>query len=419
MRLLLRAVAAGVALCVVGLALLAWALLSVRPAVGEFSPQADAVVRERALRHLAQLDPRQGARNRPVRLSSHDVQAMLAWASHRFGHADTRTTARMDRDTLIITLAHPLAGGLWLNGELDIVSRAGMLDVGRLSIGAIDLPSAAADALIAAIAPPLLARTGLTLDPQALAGARKAVRIERGQMLIDHNQGRLAARDGLRMLFPPGEVERVAAYYSELHGAVIALSSARERDQDTLLVPMQRLFALALKRGGDLRNEQRSALLVLALHVTGRSPASLFPEAESWLMVPPRTLTLRGREDMAQHLVGSALIAAHAGAAWADTIGLSKEVRDARSGSGFSFTDLMADRAGTRLGERIAGGDARVARLLAQLSDTGQLLPGLDGLAEFMPEPEFRRRFGGVGTPAYQAVMADIDARLGALEIYQ
>ncbi|WP_018410186.1 hypothetical protein [Methyloversatilis thermotolerans] len=419
MRVLLRAVAFGVALSFAGLALLAWALLSTHPAVGEVSPQADVAAREQALRHLAQIDPRKSARSRPIRLGSQDVQAMLAWASQRFGHADTRTAARMDRDILIITLAHPLGGSFWLNGELEMVSRAGMLDMDRLSIGTLDLPRAAADALISAIGPALLARTGLTLDPLALAEARKAVRIERGQMLIDHSRGRIAARDGLRMLFPPGEVERVAAYYAELHGAVIALSNARARRQDTLLVPMQKLFALAVKRGGDLRNEQRSALLVLALHVTGRSPASLFPEAESWLPVPPRPLTLRGREDMAQHLVGSALIAAHAGTAWADTIGLSKEVRDARSGSGFSFTDLMADRAGTRLGERIAAGDARVARVLAQLSDAGQLLPELDGLAEFMPEAEFRRRFGGVGTPAYQAVMTDIDARIGALEIYQ
>jgi hypothetical protein len=32
-----------------------------------------------------------------------------------------------------------------------------------------------------------------------------------------------------------------------------------------------------------------------------------------------------------------------------------------------------------------------------------------------MPEPEFKRRFGGVGEPRYVAMVAEIDRRVGAL----
>ena len=35
-----------------------------------------------------------------------------------------------------------------------------------------------------------------------------------------------------------------------------------------------------------------------------------------------------------------------------DVIGLYKEIEDSRGGSGFSFNDIAADRAGTRFGEK-------------------------------------------------------------------
>ncbi|MBP6097670.1 MAG: hypothetical protein KA503_14695, partial [Methyloversatilis sp.] len=102
-----------------------------------------------------------------------------------------------------------------------------------------------------------------------------------------------------------------------------------------------------------------------------------------------------------------------------DALGLSKEMNDARGGSGFSFTDLLADRAGTRLGEQIASGRGNVAARLAGGLTDRDVLPPIEGLAEFLPEAEFRRRYGGVGEPAYRAVIDDIEARLASLELYR
>jgi hypothetical protein len=34
-----------------------------------------------------------------------------------------------------------------------------------------------------------------------------------------------------------------------------------------------------------------------------------------------------------------------------------------------------------------------------------------------MPEAEFRRRFGGVGAPAYEALLADIDRRIAVVPL--
>ena len=67
---------------------------------------------------------------------------------------------------------------------------------------------------------------------------------------------------------------------------------------------------------------------------------------------PPQNVTLDGREDFAKHFIVSAAIAAFADTALADAIGLYKEIDDARYGSGFSFNDIAADRAGTKFGEK-------------------------------------------------------------------
>ena len=86
-------------------------------------------------------------------------------------------------------------------------------------------------------------------------------------------------------------------------------------------------------------------------------------------------------------------------------------------GSGFSFNDIAADRAGTRFGELAAGSKETAARLQQRLSAgvrERDLMPATDDLPEFMPEAECKRRFGGIGAPAYQQMMANIERRIAA-----
>jgi len=44
-------------------------------------------------------------------------------------------------------------------------------------------------------------------------------------------------------------------------------------------------------------------------------------------------------------------------------------------------------------------------------------MPPFADLPEFMPEPEFKRRYGGIGAPAYNAMMEDIERRIAALPV--
>ena len=58
------------------------------------------------------------------------------------------------------------------------------------------------------------------------------------------------------------------------------------------------------------------------------------------------------------------------------------------------------------------------ARLRVPLTER-VLMPETSDLPEFLAEPEFKRRFGGVGGPEYVRMMADIDARIAALPLYR
>lgn len=84
----------------------------------------------------------------------------------------------------------------------------------------------------------------------------------------------------------------------------------------------------------------------------------------------------------------------------------------ARGGSGFSFNDIAADRAGTRFGERAVQQPHRLQAALAGPMRELDLLPDFSGLPEFLPAAEFRQRCGEVDFPASLRVLANIDARL-------
>jgi hypothetical protein len=167
------------------------------------------------------------------------------------------------------------------------------------------------------------------------------------------------------------------------------------------------------------REAVRAQLLVSAAWLAGKKLTALMPEAADWPALPRVRPTLHGRHDWAQHFMVSAALAAWAGEPLADAIGLYKELADARGGSGFSFGDLTADRAGTRLGEMAAVDPERLAGLLARNPTDADLMPAAADLPENLSQREFQRRFGGVDAAAYREMVERIEARIEALPAYR
>jgi uncharacterized protein YfiM (DUF2279 family) len=206
------------------------------------------------------------------------------------------------------------------------------------------------------------------------------------------------------------------------HERLTRISATFTRD-----VPLAELLTLMLRPHGSdgvttLLDEHRAALVAIAFYVTRWPIDLLLPEARTWPRPTPRPVTLGGRRDHAQHFIVSAVMAATAGSPLADAIGLYKEIRDSQSASGFSFSDIAANRAGQRFGTAAAGSATSAAsladRLRAPLADR-DIMPATTDLPDGLTDQEFARRYGTTRSGAFAQLVQDIDRRVSALELYR
>jgi len=126
--------------------------------------------------------------------------------------------------------------------------------------------------------------------------------------------------------------------------------------------------------------------------------------------------TLRGDADLPRHFFLSAALAVVESPTFSDAVGLLKEELDfVKAASGFSFNDLAADRAGVRFAVAAtsseAGAKAMQARLKSGFAVDDFMPPVADLPADLTPE-QFRRDYGGIGSPRYRERMKEIEARL-------
>jgi hypothetical protein len=421
----MRLLAWTVLCCLFGLPLAlvaaAWLAVDERPAVERavaFTPEHV----ERARRIVEANDPRalRAGAERSVTLPQGDVDLAANYLAGRYANGSARVVLHGGHADVFASLAlppNPL--GRYLNlsavlGQTDALPRLESLRLGRLPV-----PAPLADALLGFAVRRLDTRGGARLASDTI----RHVAIAEGRLEITYAWQADSAQRIREAMLSPGESERLHAYQALLAQAVPGLraGTAGSVALADLLAP---LFEEAARRaaGGDPVAENRASIVVAAFYVNGRGLGAVVPEARGWPRPPRRAVALAGRGDFAQHFTISAAIAAHAGTPLADAIGLYKEVDDMRRGSGFSFNDIAADRAGTRFGELAAGSRASAARLQREVGSglrDADLMPAVADLPEFMRQAEFERRYGGIGAPAWRRTMDDIEARIAALPLYR
>ncbi|MBL9125357.1 MAG: hypothetical protein JNG90_17095 [Planctomycetaceae bacterium] len=199
---------------------------------------------------------------------------------------------------------------------------------------------------------------------------------------------------------PPGEHQ-----LGPLVQAAFQLAAERSTRADPLLENRAAIFALAILFGHERLEPFVGEILTDPLR----------KRSARWL----GTVTLHGRTDWTRHFLVSAVLVLLSNEAASQRIGLLKEELDAQEGgSGFSFADLLADRAGVRLA-RVATADAATARRLqAQLaaaSDEDRLMPPATELPEGIAEAEFASRYGGTAGQRYRELSDEIDRRVRQL----
>jgi hypothetical protein len=407
----LAVVAALVALAALGIALAL--MLEPAPRVpprGEISA-ADV---DRAVAIVRRQDPRRvpPGQLRWLALAERDVDLLVDHAAARWLGAHARV--RLEAGRVVAQASVPAPFGRWVNVELVLRQTDALPAVERLAVGRVPLPGA--------LAPPALrlALERLGLQPEMLeaADAIERVTLAPGRVVVSYRLGPQTLQQLRSALVAPAEQERLRAHAERLAEVTQRLEQrldGRAAPLAELLSPLLALAAERSARGGDAAAENRAAVLVLAFHATQRPLRQIVPAADAWPAPRPLVVTLQQRHDFALHFLVSALIAAQAGTPLADAVGLWKELDDARrGGSGFSFADLAADRAGTRFGELAVREPRRLqARAAGGIADA-DLMPEARDLPEFLPEREFVARYGGVGGAGYERLRAEIEARLDA-----
>ena len=375
---------------------------------------------DRAVRLFKQNDPRQQRPGvlRSISVSQEDVSLAANYAAQRFGRGGASVVLQEAAASLRLSLplpSNPL--GRYLNIDADLRETGTLPRVARLQVGRLPVPGFIADALLHQA----LARLNRNQDIAASADAIKSVHAGGGMLRVVYDWNDELPTHLRSALVSPQERQRLQAYQERLAQFTRSGDARRKLQLGEVLQP---LLLLAAERGAraDAAAEYRAAIITLTFYVNGKGLAAIVPAARDWQAPALRQVLIEERSDFPQHFTISAALAATAGSPLSDAVGLYKEVDDSRGGSGFSFNDIAADRAGTRFGQ-LATGSGPDQRRLQQAVSKGlretDYMPAWRDLPEFMPEPEFLRRFGGIGAPPYRRMMETIEQRIAALPLYR
>lgn len=302
--------------------------------------------------------------------------------------------------------------GRFLNLKLELKQTDKLPQIDNVMLGKLWIPGVLADMLL---------DYGLSLvqplaDWQTFAGMVRNVEFKRRWMTVTYRwQDDLPAKLS-GVLLPPQDQKRIEVYQRRL--AELTQGSKSSLNLTELTKP---LFQLAKNRSnnGEAVDENRAVILVLTFYSNQRDLNKIIPQSKTWSHPTWRTVKLNNRDDFTKHYLVSAMLAAYAGTPLADAMGLYKEITDSRGGSGFSFNDIAADRAGTRMAELAIGNEpqAKKIQILMETVKESDIMPMTADLPEFMPEAEFMSRFGGIQGEPYRQMMREIERRVAVLPI--
>ena len=356
-----------------------------------------------------------------VRFSPRDLDLLAAWALSMDAR-DCRAAIRLGHDSALLQACCPVGRGDYLNvqaatrvrveaGELEF--RLLDLRLGRLRIPGWLLGEAsrqgvrwlAADAEWDAA---LRSIRSLSVQPDAVVAVLER---ETARRWVSE----LMARQG----DPDRSGQTVRIYVERLVAAAEQLPDGEEKFAGLL----QTAFALARQRSQDTDpvRENRAAIYALGIvlghgHVEWAVGRVLDPSLRTAAGRQIGRATVRGRADWVRHYTVSAALALWSTQQASDAAGLLKEELDAgHGGSGFSFSDLLANRAGTTLAIAATRDEAaarRVQQTLAGPWNLDRVFPAAADLPEGLSDAELQARFDGLGGDRYQVVIADIENRV-------
>lgn len=372
----------------------------------------DDIQRAKQLLHVAPED-RQSLKT--VSLNQKDLNIAAGYLLSHFAENTTQIQILNDRIWFQIAVFVPKnPWGRYLDFSFSLKQIDDTVMIKSFKIGEISIPDRAANRLI----PLIVHNTSLNQYWQAASQYVKNVRITPQTLDISYlgsivdTAKRLAIRQHQ-------DYPNLHLYQQQINDIVSRHDPAWRLSLSDLLQP---LFLSAYQRSDDDNaiRENRAVIIAVASYVYKNELRRYLPLGLVYSKEYP--VFAYKRIDIPQHFIASALLTAADSSLLSEQMAVDKEVGDAQQGSGFSFIDLSADRAGTRFG-RLAIASPEQARelqrIMSAIKDYSAIIPDIQDLPEHMDEQTFRLKYGGVGSPAYLEAIRLIDKRIAALPLYR
>ena len=332
------------------------------------------------------------------------------------GSADMRLTVILPKNPV----------GSYLNISMVLIPKLDSIQIHELHIGEITLPG-----WLIHYATPYLVhyfqkRTEFQTTFEAFHAVKEILLLEDRLALVFQWRENLASRLKTRargFIVSNADRERIFAYYR----SISTFANSVRGSSESLARFLQPLFQLAVERTrmtGNAEAENEALILSAACYIMGKNPYEILDEKSERRIPKARSLdiTLMKRNDLPKHYLISAAIAVAADSGLSNMIGLSKEIEDSRGGTGFSFADLAADRAGIRMGELATASPQQAETLQKRMSSVRgetDFMPRIDRLPEGITDIEFQKKYRDSNSSAFRRVEEEINNRLTSCRVFR
>ncbi|WP_321494476.1 hypothetical protein [uncultured Desulfobacter sp.] len=322
--------------------------------------------------------------------------------------------------------------GAYVNMEFTLSTKENKPDVNYIHVGKIEIPGSFV--AFVAFAASFVCQNFLSPQDYKLIvevmNDLHSVSIHEKQLILTYewNPDSIAQihESGKAFMISPEHQDKLIFYTNALTDLVVTVRKYHSRSISLFRV-IQPLFKLAAGQSAVSNNpvlENRALLQALSLFCINQGIDKLVSK-EKLKQVKPKThirFTLNGRHDLPKHFLISAGLTVSAGSKLSNFAGLSKEVDDSDKGSGFSFADLAADRAGVKLAELAIESATQASRLqqkMAAVKSESDFMPVIDNLPEGIMELEFKRQYKDLDSKAYAMINDEISRRIDECSAYK
>ncbi len=279
--------------------------------------------------------------------------------------------------------------GRYINIRMLISPSESGLQIARFALGRVEVPAS-------------------VIRPAMRRGLERLIGETKGEPILNSIKSVRIAGSSVAIAFqpPPNMVEDIKAaarthtvvsdpktvrvYYDAIDKAVAGLP---RHGRVSLIEVMRPAFRLARERSArsDPRRENEAALLAVAIYFGDDRFENFVGQVLSQEQEKARKdigqFRLDGRFDFVQHFTISMGLALTGGDMAANIIGELKEANDSRKSSGFSFTDIGADRAGVQFAKFATSrhdSAIKVQQIMSEARDELAFFPRFADLREGM-----------------------------------